>query len=154
MAPYFPVRHRWVSDVLSTALHNFQENPATQIRIHKFFIRFWVLNFLCATVVFFVLPGVWSQFSVYYLVAVSLYANFATDYDALSASQASLHGIESRDTAADAVIRVHGMESDVELLKMQATLTQLHADNTKFAEQHRIMLAELREIIDSTHKEG
>lgn len=47
-----------------------------------------------ASAVFFFAPGLWQQASIFYLVIVSLWANFATHYGAVSAAEAS-------DTAAD-----------------------------------------------------
>ncbi|MFE3081825.1 hypothetical protein [Nocardia tengchongensis] len=93
-------RHAWIVSLLRKFVHDFEEDARTQIAIHKWFIRFWLVNFVAATLVFFLAQGIWASLSVYYLVAISLYANFATDYDALSASQASLHAGEARDAAA------------------------------------------------------
>lgn len=100
MRPSGVTRHAWIVGLVRKFVHDFEEDAATQIRIHKWFIRFWLVNFIAATAVFFIAPEIWARLSVYYLVAISLYANFATDYDALSASQASLKSGEARDLAA------------------------------------------------------
>ncbi|MEU6580654.1 hypothetical protein [Nocardia sp. NPDC046763] len=92
-------RHAWIVALLRKFVHDFEEDAATQIAIHKWFLRFWLINFIAVTLVFFLAQGIWLRLSVFYLVAISLYANFATDYDALSASQASLHASEARDAA-------------------------------------------------------
>ncbi len=100
MRPSGITRHAWIAALIRRFVHDFEEDAATQIRIHKWFIRFWLVNFIAATLVFFLAPEIWARLSVFYLVAISLYANFATDYDALSASQASLKSGEARDLAA------------------------------------------------------
>ncbi len=42
-----------------------------------------------AITLFEVTPGFWARFSILYVMLISLYANFATDYGAVSAAQAS-----------------------------------------------------------------
>lgn len=93
-------RHQWLLALLRRWFSDFEENPHTQIRFHKVAIRFWLANFAIAIGVFFFAPGLWAQASICYLAMISIYANFATDYDALSASQASLHAVEARDATA------------------------------------------------------
>lgn len=81
----------------------FENDPAFQIVFNKFFTYFWVMNFIVATTIFFGAKSLWDSYSVYYLVAISLFANFATNYGALSASESS----EAAQKAAEhaAVIR-------------------------------------------------
>lgn len=54
-----------------------------------------------AVTVFLLLPGVWASASIFYLVLVSLYANFATDYGAVSAAEASSAAEDIEDDVAD-----------------------------------------------------
>lgn len=111
------MRHGWIVAIAARMLRDFEDNPHTQIVIHKWALRFWALNAIVATLVFFFATDFWSKVSIFYIVFISLYANFATDYDALSAAQASLHGIESRDKAQELIIRLTKVESEVKQLK-------------------------------------
>jgi hypothetical protein len=81
---------------LSAFRTKFEDDPHWQTQFHKRMTYFWLVNMIAATVVFFFAPGLWAQAAVFYLVLVSLYANFATDYGAVSAAEAS----ESADVAA------------------------------------------------------
>lgn len=74
----------------------FEDDPHWQTLFHKRMSYFWLVNMIVATLVFALAPGLWAQASILYLVLVSLYANFATDYGAVSAAEAS----ESADVAA------------------------------------------------------
>ena len=81
-------RHVWLKPFLKF-LKDAEDDAATQIKIHRISIRFWIVNFVVASFVFFALPDIWNAYSLYYLTSLSLYANFATDYGALIASQAA-----------------------------------------------------------------
>lgn len=75
--------------------HKFEYDPEFQTQFHLTMSYIWLANMVLASIVFFFAPGLWSTASIFYLVIVSLYANFATDYGAVSAAEAS-------DSAADA----------------------------------------------------
>ena len=77
----------------------FENDPAFQIVFNKFFTYFWVVNFIAATAIFFGAKSLWESYSVYYLVAISLFANFATNYGALSASESSEAAKEAAEHA-------------------------------------------------------
>lgn len=83
-------RHGWARHLLK----DFEHNPRTQFRFHRWAMYFWVLNFVAGSVIMFVFPHFWVQIGVYYVFALSIYANADTDADALSASQASMRGEE------------------------------------------------------------
>jgi len=85
----FNTRHGWVKVVIK----NFESDPKTQLKIHLFFTYFWLVNMVVALSCFIFMHGFWSKASVLYLVLVSLYANFATDYGSVSAAEAA-HGYE------------------------------------------------------------
>lgn len=74
---------------LSALRRKFEDDAVWQTIFHKRMTYFWMLNMVAATVVFFVAPGIWANASILYLVLVSLYANMATDYGAVSAAEAS-----------------------------------------------------------------
>lgn len=82
---HLPLRHGW----LKYFIKDFESNPAVQYRIHMTFTYVWLVNMLLAVAVFVFLPGIWQAVSVLYLVCISLYANFATDYGAVSAAIAA-----------------------------------------------------------------
>jgi endonuclease/exonuclease/phosphatase (EEP) superfamily protein YafD len=71
--------------------HKLEYDPVFQTTFHIRMAYFWLFNMVAAVTVFIFAPGFWAQASVLYLVIVSLYANFATDYGAASASEASEH---------------------------------------------------------------
>lgn len=79
------LRHGWLKHFIK----DFETNPQTQYKIHMFFTYFWLCNMALALSVFLFAPAFWSKASVLYLVIVSLYANFATDYGAVSAAEAA-----------------------------------------------------------------
>lgn len=82
------VRHRWLRHII----RSFESDPAVQYRIHMTFTYFWLVNMALALAVFLFAQGIWQRASVLYLVLVSLYANFATDYGAVSAAEAAAAG--------------------------------------------------------------
>jgi hypothetical protein len=96
-------RHAWLVALIKAFKTDFEESAETQAKIHRAFTYIWLVNIIAVTVLFFALPGFWAQFSLYYLVMVSLYANFSTDYGALSAAQASGKASEALDKLTDVV---------------------------------------------------
>ena len=80
---------------LKRAKRTFEYDPEFQTKFHLVMSYVWLVNMLVALSVFTFAPGIWAQSSILYLVIVSLYANFATDYGAVSAA-------ESSDAAHDA----------------------------------------------------
>jgi hypothetical protein len=70
-------------------LQRLENNPRSQYRFHKWMAYFWLINMAVVVGAFSFLPAVWKTASVLYLVLVSLYANFATDYGAMSAAEAA-----------------------------------------------------------------
>lgn len=82
----------------------FEGDPRTQYAWHKWAMRFWLFNAVAVILMFIFLPDAWQKISVLYLVLVSLYANWATDFGAMSAAEAaaeepvSAHKINATDT--------------------------------------------------------
>ena len=72
-----------------------------QFKLHLIATAVWAINGIGATCMFLLARGFWNHFSVYYLVIVSLYANFATDYDACSASLAGIHAKDAAERIED-----------------------------------------------------
>ena len=80
-------QHHWAKKVL----HDFEENPATQVRFHWFMMLFWIANAIVGATVAILWPHEWVAIGVLYVFLLSIYANWDTDYGAVSAAQASLH---------------------------------------------------------------
>jgi hypothetical protein len=74
---------------LYALVRRFEGDPQMQYTWHKWAMRFWMSNAVIAIAVFVLAPAVWKQVSVLYLVLVSLYANWATDFGAMSAAEAA-----------------------------------------------------------------
>lgn len=97
-------RHRW----LTSMIRDFELNPAVQIRFHLVAMMFWMANAVAGTIVLVAFPRVWLAVGVYYVFMLSVYANFDTDYDAVSAAQSSLKAgkllarMEAQDRAREA----------------------------------------------------
>lgn len=81
------MKHHWIKHVL----HDFEENPATQVKFHWFMMVFWIVNLLIGVCLLILTPHLWVAIGVFYVFALSIYANWDTDYGAVSAAQASLH---------------------------------------------------------------
>jgi hypothetical protein len=73
-------------------VRRFEGDPKAQYAWHKWAMRFWLGNAVAAIAVFALAPATWRQVSVLYLVLVSLYANWATDFGAMSAAEAASEG--------------------------------------------------------------
>lgn len=80
-----PLRHGWLKHIL----RDLETNPETQYKVHLYAMYWWTLNFALVLILFVFGNGVWQRISVLYLVLVSLYANWATDYGAMSAALAA-----------------------------------------------------------------
>ncbi|HWZ65638.1 MAG TPA: hypothetical protein VNX65_02450 [Patescibacteria group bacterium] len=89
------MRHGWIKHFI----HDFESNPELQYKIHMFFTYIWLVNMVVAVSVFIFAQPFWQQASVLYLVLVSLYANFATDYGAVSAAEAAFKPNETQKDA-------------------------------------------------------
>lgn len=96
--------HRWLVKAIVKFIKSAEDDARTQIIVHKIMMRFWMINFCVATFVFFAFPGFWATASIFYVTAISLYANFATDYGALNASQGSLHALEAGERITKEVL--------------------------------------------------
>lgn len=80
------MRHGWLKHLL----HDLEYNPYTQYRVHITASYFWIVNIFVVLLVQQLFSDAWSQIAVLYVAIVSLYANFATDYGAASASLAAM----------------------------------------------------------------
>ena len=80
-------RHAWAR----RAIRSFESDHQVQLRFHLVAMLFWIVNAVAGTVVMVLWPDLWLRIGVYYVFLLSIYANWDTDYDAVSASQAALH---------------------------------------------------------------
>lgn len=80
-----PVRHGWLKFVIK----DLETNPRTQYKVHLYGAVYWIINFPLVAALFFLAPSVWLKWGVFITLVYSIYANFATDYGAMSAAMAS-----------------------------------------------------------------
>lgn len=76
---------------LKSLIHDFEEDPATQVKFHWIMMIFWMINALAGLLCLLLWPSEWVKIGVFYVFLLSIYANWDTDYGAVSAAQASLH---------------------------------------------------------------
>ena len=77
--------HGW----LRLLIRDLETNPYKQFTVHKWGAFYWLVNFPLVTLLFFAAPVVWLRWGLYITLIYSIYANFATDYGAMSASMAA-----------------------------------------------------------------
>ena len=80
-------RHHTIKAILG----RFMDDPDFQVRFHAVMMIFWIFNCLAGTTILFLWPKLWVEVGVYYVFLLSIYANFDTDYDAVSAAKAFKH---------------------------------------------------------------
>jgi hypothetical protein len=78
-------RHTWVKRIVK----DFEYNPVTQYKVHLVAMWVWTASMLTVVCLFTLANHFWQIVSVLYLVLISLYANWATDYGAMSAALAA-----------------------------------------------------------------
>lgn len=79
------IRHGWLKFVIK----DLETNPKTQYKVHLYGAIYWLINFPLVAALFFGEPGLWLKLGVFITLVYSIYANFATDYGAMSAAMAS-----------------------------------------------------------------
>jgi hypothetical protein len=63
-----------------------QEQAVTR---HLYGVIYWLINFPAICYLFFGQPGLWTKLGIFITLIYSIYANFATDYGAMSAAMAA-----------------------------------------------------------------
>lgn len=71
-------------------IKEFEDDAKTQAKFHLSMAWFWLANFPIVVYIFVYQPAFWNKYGVFYVLIASLYANFATDFGALSGAQASM----------------------------------------------------------------
>lgn len=79
------MRHGW----LRFLVKDLETNPRTQYKVHLYGVVYWLINFPLVAALFFGEPALWLKWGVFITLVYSIYANFATDYGAMSAAMAS-----------------------------------------------------------------
>ena len=79
------MRHGWLKFVIK----DLETNPKTQYKVHLYGAVYWIINFPLVTALFFFAPALWLKWGIFITLIYSIYANFATDYGAMSAAMAS-----------------------------------------------------------------
>jgi hypothetical protein len=77
--------HGWLRYVVK----DLETNPHTQYKVHFWGAIYWLLNFPAVTVLFFFAPSLWLKLGIFITLVYSIYANFATDYGAMSSAMAA-----------------------------------------------------------------
>lgn len=80
-----PVRHGWLRFVVK----DLETNPHTQYKVHLAGAIYWLINFPLVTLLFFFEPSLWLKLGIFITLIYSVYANFSTDYGAMSAAMAA-----------------------------------------------------------------
>jgi hypothetical protein len=70
----------------------FEGDPRAQYSLHKWAMRFWVVNAAVVIALFSFAPAVWAKASILYLVLISIYSCWATEFGAMSAAEAAAEG--------------------------------------------------------------
>lgn len=79
------LRHGWLKHVIK----DLEDNPHTQYKVHLYGVIYWLANFPLVTLLFFFAPALWLKLGIFITLVYSIYANFATDYGAMSAAMAA-----------------------------------------------------------------
>jgi hypothetical protein len=80
-----PVRHGWLKFVVT----DLETNPHSQFAVHKWGAVYWLINFPVITALYIFEPHLWLALGIFITLIYSIYANFATDYGAMSAAMAA-----------------------------------------------------------------
>jgi hypothetical protein len=79
------MRHGWLRHVVNSL----ETDAHTQYRVHLYGVVYWLINFPLVAYLFFGLPALWIKWGIFITLVYSIYANFATDYGAMSAAMAA-----------------------------------------------------------------
>lgn len=79
------MRHGWLKHVIK----NLETDPHTQYSVHFYGVIYWLINFPAVCYLFFFQPTLWLKWGIFITLIYSIYANFATDYGAMSAAMAA-----------------------------------------------------------------
>jgi hypothetical protein len=78
-------RYGWLKPLVK----DLETNPHTQYKVHLYGMMYWLVNFPLVAAFFFLAPTLWLKWGVFITLFYSIYANFATDYGAMSSAMAA-----------------------------------------------------------------
>lgn len=79
------LRHGWLKHVVK----GLETDPHVQYKVHLYGVIYWLVNFPLVAALFFLAPSLWLKLGIFITLIYSIYANFATDYGAMSAAMAA-----------------------------------------------------------------
>jgi hypothetical protein len=79
------MRHGWLKHVVD----GLETDPHVQYKVHLYGVVYWLINFPLVCALFFGEPALWLKLGIFITLIYSIYANFATDYGAMSAAMAA-----------------------------------------------------------------
>jgi hypothetical protein len=74
---------------LRVAVKSLETDPHAQYTVHRWGMYYWLLNFPAVIVLYVFEPRLWLSIGILITLLYSVYANFATDYGAMSAAMAA-----------------------------------------------------------------
>ncbi len=83
---HYHIRQNWLTHLMN----KFDTDPKVQYKIHIIMTYFWLANMIASIICFIYFKGFWANFSIFYILFVSLYANFATDFGAVPGAEAAI----------------------------------------------------------------
>jgi len=101
------MRHGW----LKVVVKDLETNPHTQYKVHLYGVIYWLINFPLVAALFFGEPTLWLKWGVFITLVYSIYANFATDYGAMSAAMASFGNAPLPELPVQAHVEAKSNES-------------------------------------------
>lgn len=102
------LRHGW----LRFLIKDLETNPRTQYKVHLYGVVYWLVNFPLVAFLFFEFPAEWLKWGVFITLVYSIYANFATDYGAMSAAMAAFGPGPLPEIPVETHVPVPGENSD------------------------------------------
>jgi hypothetical protein len=126
-------RHRW----LRVVIKDLETNPHSQYKVHLWGMWYWVINFPLVTALFFFAPGLWIRVGLLVTLIYSIYANFATDYGAMSAAMAA-YGV-----APLPVIPGEPSVDAVSLSHIESTTNRIDGGLSELVDEIKLLRAEL-----------
>lgn len=85
------MRHVALKRLCAGAVNTFEHDPDFQVRFHFAAMVFWIVNAVLGVLCYLFLRSEWLSIGVLYVFLLSIYANWDTDYDAVSAASSFKH---------------------------------------------------------------
>jgi hypothetical protein len=85
--------------LVAKVFSSLEKEPAVQYKVHVWAMRVWLTLTSATFFVFFFANGFWGKVATFWIVLISYYANWATDFDGASSSLAAIHARAARQEA-------------------------------------------------------